>query len=43
MHTWWELVCQDGSTLRTEPFLFEYTDLGHDWQVLSGERLDLHW
>ena len=43
MHTWWELVCEDGSRLRTEPVLFEYTDLGHDWQVLSSERVDLHW
>jgi hypothetical protein len=43
MQGWWELVCQNGTSLRTEPQRFDYTDRNHEWQVLPGERVDLHW
>ncbi|MCE5258857.1 MAG: hypothetical protein LLG44_07315 [Chloroflexi bacterium] len=40
---YWQLKTQDGSTIRTEPLTFEYTDTNHDWQVIEGERVDLLW
>lgn len=43
MHYWWEILCEDGSTLRTEPQTFSYDDDNRDWQTLAGERVDLFW
>jgi len=43
MHYWWEILCEDGSTLRTDRQTFSYDDLSRDWQTVAGERVDLFW
>lgn len=40
---YWQLSCEDGTTLKTDPLTFEYTDTNHKWQIIAGERVDLYW
>ncbi|NLG29368.1 MAG: hypothetical protein GX557_15770 [Chloroflexi bacterium] len=40
---WWELRNAAGEVLVTEPVTFEYAETTQDWQMLSGERVDLYW
>jgi len=40
---WWQVYTTDGQVLRTAIETVEYTDTGHEWQVLAGEMVDLYW
>lgn len=40
---WWEFELADGSVHATVPQRFEYTDSRFTWQLVDGERVDLHY
>jgi len=40
---WWEFTAADGSTAVTPERTLEYTDRRFEWQVLPGDRVDLHY
>jgi hypothetical protein len=40
---YWQLTCEDGTTLKTDALAFEYADTNHTWKVITGDRVDLYW
>ena len=40
---YWQLSCEDGTTLKTDALAFEYTDTNRKWKIIAGERVDLYW
>ena len=40
---WWALTSSDGETTETERSPFLYADPRYDWQVISGNNLELHY
>ena len=43
LRSWWRLETKGGEVLETAPHTMVYTDDAHDWQVISGAHVDLHW
>jgi hypothetical protein len=43
LRIWWRLVDASGDTFDTPVQIIEYTDDAQDWQVLTGDTVDVHY